>query len=52
MVDRIYSDLARIDVTPHGLVVRAMVEGLDADTLRQLTAAPLRFDASVAVLRA
>ncbi|MFI4931113.1 MAG: 3-oxoacid CoA-transferase subunit B [Burkholderiales bacterium] len=50
VVDRIYSDLARIDVTPQGLVVRAMVAGLDADTLRELTAAPLRFDASVAVL--
>jgi 3-oxoadipate CoA-transferase, beta subunit len=52
VVDRIYSDLARIDVTPQGLVVRAMVPGLDADTLLQLTAAPLRFDERVAVLTA
>jgi len=49
VVDRIYSDLARIDVTPQGLLVRAMVPGLDAATLRQLTAAPLHFDERVAV---
>ena len=49
VVDRIYSDLARIDVTPQGLLVRAMVPGLAADTLQQLTAAPLRFDERVAV---
>ncbi|HTP70957.1 MAG TPA: 3-oxoacid CoA-transferase subunit B [Burkholderiaceae bacterium] len=49
VVDRIYTDLARIDVTPQGLLVRAMVPGLDADTLQQLTAAPLRFDERVAV---
>jgi 3-oxoadipate CoA-transferase beta subunit len=47
VVDRIYSDLARIDVTPQGLLVRAMVPGLDADTLQRLTAAPLRFDARI-----
>jgi 3-oxoadipate CoA-transferase beta subunit len=50
VVDRIYSDLARIDVTPQGLVVRAMVPGLDADTLQALTHAPLRFDEPLAVL--
>jgi len=50
VVDRIYSDLARIDVTPHGLVVRALVPGLDPDTLQSLTAAPLRFDERLAVL--
>ena len=52
VVDRIYSDLARIDVTPQGLLVRAMVPGLDADTLQGLTAAPLRFDEHVAALGA
>ena len=52
VVDRIYSDLARIDVTPQGLLVRAMVPGLDADTLQALTAAPLRFDEPLAVLSA
>jgi len=50
VVDRIYSDLARIDVTPQGLLVRAMVRGLDADTLRGLTEAPLSFAARVAIL--
>ena len=49
VVDRIYTDLARIDVTPQGLLVRAMVPGLDARTLQGLTAAPLRFDERVAV---
>jgi 3-oxoadipate CoA-transferase beta subunit len=51
VVDRIYTDLARIDVTPQGVVVRAMVPGLDAQTLQRLTAAPLRFDERVATLR-
>ena len=49
VVDRIYTDLARIDVTPQGLLVRAMVPGLDARTLQGLTTAPLRFDERVAV---
>ena len=49
VVDRIYSDLACIHVTPQGLLVRAMVPGLDARTLQGLTAAPLRFDERVAV---
>jgi len=52
VVDRIYTDLARIDVTPQGLLVRAMVPGLDADTLQRLTAAPLRFDEPMATLSA
>ena len=40
-VARIYTDLAVIDVTPQGLVVRAIVEGLDHDSLQALTGAPL-----------
>jgi len=40
-VDRIYTDLAVIDVTPAGLRVVEMVEGLDLATLQTLTAAPL-----------
>jgi 3-oxoadipate CoA-transferase beta subunit len=40
-VARIYSDLAVIDVTPSGLVVREMAEGLDLATLQKLTGAPL-----------
>ena len=40
-VSRMYTDLAVIDVTPQGLVVRAIVEGLDHDSLQALTGAPL-----------
>jgi 3-oxoadipate CoA-transferase beta subunit len=40
-VNRIYTDLAVIDVTPKGLVVREMVPGLTFDELQSLTDAPL-----------
>ena len=40
-VSRIYTDLAVIDVTPQGLVVREIVAGLDHDSLQALTGAPL-----------
>lgn len=40
-VNRIYTDLAVIDVTPKGLVVREMVPGLTLDELQKLTDAPL-----------
>lgn len=40
-VDRIYTNLAVIDVTPRGLLVRRIVAGLDLDSLQQLTGAPL-----------
>src|SRR5689334_457714 len=40
-VDRIYTDLAVLDVTDHGLVVREMVDGLSFDELQRRTAAPL-----------
>jgi 3-oxoadipate CoA-transferase beta subunit len=52
VVDRIYTDLARIDVTPRGLVVRAMVPGLERDELQRLTGAPLHFDERVDTLSA
>ena len=41
-VDRIYTDLAVVDVTPRGLEVRETADGLAFDELRRLTAAPLR----------
>lgn len=44
VVDRIYTDLAVIDVTPEGFVVREMVPGLTHDELQAKTAAPLRFE--------
>jgi 3-oxoadipate CoA-transferase beta subunit len=40
-VNRIYTDLAVIDVTPAGLVVRETVDGLDFDELARLTGVPL-----------
>jgi 3-oxoadipate CoA-transferase beta subunit len=40
-VSRIYTDLAVIDVTADGLLVRDMVAGLDLDELRAITGVPL-----------
>lgn len=40
-VSRIYTDLATIDVTPEGLRVREMVEGLTLDQLQDITGVPL-----------
>ncbi len=40
-VNRIYTDLAVLDVTPHGLRVREMAPGLSLYELQALTAAPL-----------
>lgn len=43
VVDRVYTDLAVIDVTPEGFVVREVVPGLGRDELQARTGAPLRF---------
>ena len=40
-VDRIYTDLAVIDVVPEGLRVRELVEGISFDDLQRVTGAPL-----------
>jgi len=40
-VDRIYTDLAVIDVTPNGLQVIDMIDGLAFEELQRLTGAPL-----------
>ena len=40
-VDRIYTDLAVIDVTHGGLLVREIVEGLSFTELQRITSAPL-----------
>lgn len=40
-VRRVYTDLAVIDLTVHGAVVREMVTELDFDELQRLTAIPL-----------
>lgn len=41
-VDRIYTDLATIDVTPQGLVVRDLAPGVTFEDVQRRTAAPLR----------
>jgi 3-oxoadipate CoA-transferase beta subunit len=43
-VDRIYTDLAMIDVVPEGLIVRRIVQGLSFEALQKLTAAKLTLD--------
>jgi 3-oxoadipate CoA-transferase, beta subunit len=40
-VKRIYTNLAVLDVTPDGIVVREMIEGLDLPALQALTEPPL-----------
>jgi 3-oxoadipate CoA-transferase beta subunit len=40
-VDRIYTDLAVLDVTPQGLSVREWVEGLSFAELERLSGVPL-----------
>jgi 3-oxoadipate CoA-transferase beta subunit len=42
-VSRIYTDLAVIDVTTDGLVVREMVDGLSFEELQRITGVPLVF---------
>ncbi|MCO6003939.1 CoA transferase subunit B [Actinoallomurus purpureus] len=44
VVDRIITDLAVIDVTPGGLVLRETAPGVTAGQVRDATAAPLRVD--------
>jgi 3-oxoadipate CoA-transferase beta subunit len=40
-VNRIYTDMAVLDVTPDGLAVREMAPGLTFEELQAATAAPL-----------
>jgi 3-oxoadipate CoA-transferase beta subunit len=42
-VSRIYTDLAVMDVTPEGLVVREMVDGLEFSELQAITGVPLTY---------
>lgn len=42
VVDRVYTDIAIIDVTPDGLLVTAMAEGLSFEELQSMTGARLR----------
>jgi 3-oxoadipate CoA-transferase beta subunit len=47
-VDRIYTDLAVIDITPRGLEVVDMVEGLTFEELQNITPVPLILTPSAA----
>ena len=49
-VDRIYTNLAVINVTPEGLVVRRMIDGMSRQDLQDLTGAPLNWDKSCGML--
>src|ERR1700736_6781328 len=51
-VRRVYTDLAVVDITPSGMVVREMIDGLDRKELQAPTGAPLDFAADLKVLRA
>ena len=42
-VNRVYTDLAVIDITPEGFRVIEMVEGLDLEALQKLSGVPLRY---------
>jgi 3-oxoadipate CoA-transferase beta subunit len=42
-VSRIYTDLAVLDVTPQGLIVREVVDGLSFDELQRITGIPLTY---------
>ncbi|MEX5719371.1 3-oxoacid CoA-transferase subunit B [Geodermatophilus maliterrae] len=50
VVDRVYTDLAVLDVTDSGFLVREMVAGLTREDLQGRTAAQLAFADDVAVL--
>jgi len=50
VVDRVYTDLAVLDVTPAGLLVREMVAGLTREALQELTEARLGFADDLGVL--
>jgi 3-oxoadipate CoA-transferase beta subunit len=50
VVHRVYTDLAVLDVTGDGLLVREMVQDLSRQQLQELTAAPLNYADDVQVL--
>jgi 3-oxoadipate CoA-transferase beta subunit len=42
-VSRIYTDLAVVDITPSGFVVREMIDGMSLEELTRLSGVPLAF---------
>ena len=50
VVDRVYTDLAVLDVGPEGFVVREVAPGVPPDALQAVTGARLTFPSDVAVL--
>lgn len=52
VVDRIYTDLAIIDVTADGLVVRALIDGLTLEQLQSATGVPLQLARDHSVIKA
>jgi 3-oxoadipate CoA-transferase beta subunit len=51
-VKRIYTDLAVVDVTPDGFVVREILDGIGRDELQARSGATLAFAPDCGVLRA
>lgn len=52
VVDRVYTDLAVVDVTPDGFLVREMLDGLSREDLQEKTGATLSFADDCGVLTA
>lgn len=50
VVERIYTNLAVLDVTPDGFLLREIAPGVEIDRLRELTAAPLQIDPACAAM--
>lgn len=51
VVDRVYTDLAVVDVTAEGFLVREILEGVGREELQDLSGAPLAFAADCGVLQ-
>jgi len=52
VVQRIYTDIAVIDVTPLGFVLREVAPGLSATQVQALTGAPLEVDPALCKIQA
>jgi 3-oxoadipate CoA-transferase, beta subunit len=52
VVDRVYTDLAVVDVTPKGFLVREIIDGLSREALQAKSGAPLAFADDCGVLTA